>query len=94
MTFLSPRFFKARKNFLHNAMKQVLDLAEDKHTLTLMQAGKRIDKLADTTTANRGEEESHDLAIPRYLFLDVTCEKGDSVALTGIFDGEFPMYFY
>ena len=85
MAFLSPRFFKSRKNFLHNAMKQILNLEDDRHTLQLMTAGKCIGDKKKTCD---------DLAIPRYLLLDVTCEKGDSVALTGIFRNEFPMLFY
>lgn len=66
-------------------MKQILQLEDDEHTLALMKAGKKL---------SRDKEKSCDLAIPRYLFIDVTCEKGDSVALTGIFEGEFPMMFY
>lgn len=87
IAFLSPRFFKAKKNFLHFAMKQILDLEDDTHTVALMKAGKRL--------AGDKEEGTRDhLSIPRYLLIDVTCEKGDSVALTGILDGEFPMMFY
>ena len=82
MAFLSPRFFKAKKNFLHNAMKQILELQDDAHTLALMKAGKRL----------AGKEET--LSIPRYLLIDITCERGDSLALTGILADEFPVMFY
>ena len=85
MDFLSPRFFKGKRNFLHNAMTQILRLEDDEHTVALMKAGKGL---------SEDKKKSCDLAIPRYLFIDVTCEKGDSVALTGIFNGEFPMMFY
>ena len=97
MEFLSPRFFKGRRNFLHNAMKQILNLEDDddEHTLALMKAGKELSCLANEKKGKQDkEEEACDLAIPRYLFIDVTCEKGDSVALTGIFENEFPMMFY
>ena len=90
MAFLSPRFFKTQKNFLHNAMKQTLDLEDDSHTLQLMKAGKSI----AAQLAGDNKEESRDLSIPRYLLIDITCEKGDSLALTGILSDEFPMMFY
>lgn len=93
MGFLSPRFFKTKRNFLHNSMKQILDLEADSHTLDLMRAGKRIGCLANPKQGE-DKEATRDLVIPRYLLLDVTCEKGDSVALTGIFPEEFPMLFY
>ena len=94
MAFLSPRFFKTQKNFLHNAMKQILDLEDDSHTLQLMKAGKSVACLAAAATAGDKEEKSGNLSIPRYLLIDVTCEKGDSLALTGILNDEFPMMFY
>jgi hypothetical protein len=90
MAFLSPRFFKGKPNFLHNVMKQILDLADDEHTLALMKAGKQLDRVANQQSGKK----TRDLSIPRYLFIDVTCEKGDSVALTGIFKDEFPVMFY
>ena len=91
MDFLSPRFFKGKRNFLHNAMKQILELGsdDDGHTLALMKAGKQVDRLVDGD-----KKESRDLAVPRYLLCDITCEKGDSIALSGIFKDEFPMLFY
>ena len=67
-------------------MKQILQLEDDEHTLALMKAGKEL--------SGDKEKSCDHLAIPRYLFIDVTCEKGDSVALTGIFENEFPMMFY
>ena len=91
MEFLSPRFFKGRRNFLHNAMKQILDLEDDGHTLALMKAGK---ELTCSLANSKQEEKACDIVIPRYLFIDVTCEKGDSVALTGIFKNEYPMMFF
>ena len=87
MAFLSPRFFKAKKNFLHLAMKQILELEDDACTLALMKAGKRLEEAGRRRT-------DKDLSILRYLLIDVTCEKGDSIALTGIFADEVPMMFY
>ena len=68
--------------------QQILDLGDDGHTLALMKAGKAANE------SGGDKEEACDLVVPRYLFIDVTCEKGDSVALTGIFENEFPMMFY
>ena len=83
MAFLSPRFFKTKKNFLHYGMKQILELEDDAYTQGLMKAGKRLEAGTDKN-----------LALPRYLLIDITCEKGDSIALTGIFADEVPMMFY
>jgi hypothetical protein len=72
-------------------MHQILGLEDDGRTVALMKAGKKLDCFA----ANRqSDEESCDFKVSRYLFIDVTCEKGDSIALTGIFHNEFPMMFY
>lgn len=76
-------------------MSQVLELGNDEHTLAILKAGKKLNRIANKQRAQQDKEETcDDLILPRYLFIDVTCEKGDSIALTGIFKGEFPMMFY